>query len=113
MGSAAEKSTFEQATEIENGTASLNRPYIRKWVRSEVEVAAPKTTDGRFIDPNTLLPTDNPVLGHKPGYEFWRLKAAAEADGVPQGLFNETLNNPEFYQIEDVESNASHQHEER
>jgi len=111
-GNAAEKSAFEQATEIENGTESVNRPYIRKWVRDEVEVAAPKAADGRLIDPNTLLPTDNPVLGHKPGYEFWRLKAAAEAEGISQQLFNETLNNPEFYQIEDATSNASHQFEE-
>ena len=87
---------------------SLSRPYIRNWVRDEVEAAAPRASDGRFIDPNTLLPTDNPVLGHKPGYEFWRLRDAAQAEGVSQHLFNETLNNPEFYQIEDTASNASH-----
>jgi hypothetical protein len=122
--STAEKDPFEQANKIENAetvpsktvgsttTTPLNRPHIRNWVRNEVESAAPKAADGRFIDSNTLLPTESPVLGHKPGYEFWRLKAAAEAEGVSQELFNETLNNPEFYQIEDASSNASHQFEE-
>jgi hypothetical protein len=92
----------------ESEVVSLHRPYIRNWVMDEVEAAAPRAPDGRFIDPNTRLPTDNPVLGHKPGYEFWRLRDAAEAEGVSQKLFNETLNNPEFYQIEDSASNASH-----
>jgi hypothetical protein len=60
-----------------------------------------------------MLPTDSPVLGHKPGYEFWRLKKAAEMERVSQKVFNETLNNPEFYQIEDKLSNASHLYEQR
>jgi hypothetical protein len=67
--------------------------------------------DGRFIDPNTLLPTDYPVIGHKTGYEFWRLRDAAQAERISQQWFNETLNNPVFYQIEDKLSNASHQFE--
>ena len=94
-------------------TPSLHRPYIRQWVQQEVKAAAPRAADGRFIDPNTMLPTDSPVFGHKPGYEFWRLKKAAELERVSQKVFNETLNNPEFYQIEDKLSNASHLHEQR
>ncbi|MDB6095143.1 MAG: hypothetical protein JWM32_2705 [Verrucomicrobia bacterium] len=89
-------------------TVSLRRPYLRNWVVDEVEANAPRAPDGRFIDPNTLAPTNNPVMGHKPGYEFWRLKDAAQAEGVSQKLFNETLNNPEFYHIEDRLSNAGH-----
>lgn len=121
--STPERDAFQQVNQIETAdtkvtevtpvkTTPLKRPYIRNWVRTEVESAAPKTEDGRFIDPNTLLPIDEPVLGHKPGYEFWRLKADAEAEGISQELFNETLNNPEFYQIEDAKSNASHKFEE-
>ncbi len=90
---------------------NLHRPYIRQGVMDDVKARAPRAPDGRFIDPNTLQPTDDPVLGHKPGYEFWRLKAAAEAENVSQQMFNETLNNPEFYQIEDKAVNASHQYE--
>jgi RHS repeat-associated protein len=90
---------------------TLRRPYIRNWVREEVEASALRAPDGRFIDPYTRMPTDRPIFGHKPGYEFWRLKQAAEAEGVSQELFNESLNNPEFYEIQDYWENASHAHE--
>lgn len=91
----------------------LHRPYIRDWVRADVEAAAERAPDGRFIDPNTGLPTDDPVLGHKEGYEFWRLKKWAQEEKITQAHFNETLNNPEFYQIEDKASNASHAYEQK
>jgi hypothetical protein len=48
----------------------------------EVEANAPRASDGRFLDPNTLLPTNEPVIGHRAGYEFWRLRDAAQAEGV-------------------------------
>ena len=56
----------------------LRRPYIRNGTRAEVESRAPRTQDGRPIDPNTLKPIDGtPDFGHKTGNEFWREKGKA------------------------------------
>ena len=91
---------------------SLHRPYIRKHVRLEVESRAMKTADGRFIDPNTLKPINGKYdLGHKYGHEFWREKEKAEKAGMTQREFNDYMNNPDFYQIEDHSSNRSHRYE--
>jgi len=90
----------------------LHRPYIRKAVRKKVESRAPKTADGKFIDPNTGLPIEGDYhLGHKPGHEFWREKAKAEVEGLTQKQFNDRMNNPDYYQIEDPLSNMSHKYE--
>lgn len=79
----------------------LNRPYIRIEVRKEVERRAPKTSDGRFIDPNTGKPIEGKYdLGHKPEHEFWREKEKAEKEGLTQKEFNDRMNNPDLYQIE-------------
>jgi len=52
-----------------------------------------------------------PDLGHKPGNEFWRAKAQAEAEGLTQKQFNDRMNNPDLYQLEDPSSNRSHRFE--
>jgi hypothetical protein len=91
---------------------TLHRPYIRNSVREAVEQQAPKTADGRFIDPNTGLPIDGtPDFGHKPGHEFWREKAKAESEGLTQKEFNDRMNDPDLYQLEDPSSNRSHKYE--
>lgn len=51
-------------------------------------------------------------MGHKPGKEFRREKAKAEAEGLSQKEFNERMNDPNKYQLEDPVSNRSHQYEE-
>jgi hypothetical protein len=90
----------------------LHRPYIRKWVRDAVEAAAPRAADGRPIDPNTRQPIDGtPDLGHTPGVEFWRERDAAEGKGMSQQEFNDQMNDPSKYQLEDPSSNRSHQYE--
>jgi hypothetical protein len=90
----------------------LKRPYIRQSVRADVEAAAPRTTDGRPIDPNTGQPIDGtPDLGHKPGNEFWREKQSAETEGLTQQQFNDRMNDPDKYQLEDPSSNRSHKYE--
>jgi RHS repeat-associated protein len=90
----------------------LRRPYIRKGVREEVERRAMRAPDGRPIDPNTLRPVDGkPDLGHKPGHEFWREKQRAEQQGLTQKEFNDRMNNPDYYQLEDPSSNRSHKYE--
>jgi len=90
----------------------LNRPYVRTQTRATVEARAPRAADGRFIDPNTGRPIDGSYdLGHKPGHEFRREKARAEAEGLTQAEFNDRMNDPDLYQIEDPSSNRSHQFE--
>jgi hypothetical protein len=60
-----------------------HRPYIRKSVRGEVAARAPRTADGRFIDPNTGEPINGkPDLGHKQGHEFWREKGTGGGRGL-------------------------------
>ncbi len=102
-----------QQQEEQQTQKDLRRPYIRKSVREEVERRAPRTEDGRFIDPNTGEPIDGkPDLGHKPGHEFWREKMRAEEEGLSQQEFNDRMNDPELYQLEDPSSNRSHRFEE-
>jgi len=82
--------------------------------RAEVETRAPRDPQGRPIDPNTKQPIQGkPDLGHKTGNEFWREKARAEAEGLTQKQFNDRMNNPDLYQLEDPASNQSHAHEQK
>ena len=92
----------------------LRRPYVRKGVRAEVEQRASRSEDGRPIDPNTRRPIDGkPDLGHKPGSEHRTERANAEAEGLSQKQFNDRMNNPDKYQLEDPSSNRSHRYEEK
>ena len=87
----------------------LHRPYIRKSTRQAVEQAAMKAPDGRFLDANTKLPINGKYdLGHVYGHEFWRERDRAMSLGWSQKQFNDYMNNPSFYQIEDPRINRSH-----
>ena len=106
----------EPETNLHPQTAGhyLRRPYIRKAVRDEVEARALKTPDGKFIDRNTGEPIEGPYdLGHVRGHEFWREQERAEGEGLSQEEFNDRMNNPDYYQIEDPSSNRSHRFEQR
>ena len=95
-----------------SSTATYNRPYIRSDVRSEVERLAPKNANGQFLDANTGNPINGQYdLGHKAGHEFWREAEKAKNEGLTQKQFNERMNNPDIYQIEDPHENRSHVHE--
>ncbi len=113
IGSVVSRFARRGASEAAEAAAGyLHRPYIRKAVRAEVEARAPRTADGTPIDPNTRQPiSGRPDLGHKRGREFWREKAKAEAEGLTQAEFNERMNNPDLYQLEDPISNRSHRYE--
>ncbi|SCW45863.1 HNH/ENDO VII superfamily nuclease with conserved GHE residues [Ruminococcaceae bacterium YRB3002] len=90
----------------------LHRPYIRKEVREEVERRAEKNEEGKFLDANTHQPIEGKYdLGHKAGHEHWREAASAEKEGLSQEEFNDRMNNPDYYQIEDPHENRSHAHE--
>ena len=107
----------DTAKVIENTTSAakrLHRPYIRKSTRQAVENAAQRLPDGRFLDANTGLVINGKYdLGHVYGHEFWRERDRAEALGWTQKQFNDYMNNPKFYQIEDPLSNRSHKYEMR
>ena len=90
----------------------LHRPYIRSEVRAEVEARAEKNEKGQFLDANTKQPIEGKYdLGHKTGHEFRTEQAKAEKEGLTQEQFNDKMNNPDLYQIEDPSSNRSHQFE--
>lgn len=90
----------------------LHRSYIRKSTRSEVESRAQKNEQGQFLDANTGNAIEGKYdLGHKTGNEFRTEKAKAEMEGLTQSQFNDRMNNPDLYQIEDPSSNRSHQYE--
>lgn len=90
----------------------LHRPYIRSEVRAEVEARAEKNVQGQFLDANTGKPIEGQYdLGHKAGHEFRTEQALAEQEGLTQAEFNDKMNNPDLYQIEDPSSNRSHQFE--
>ncbi len=90
----------------------LHRPYIRNEVRAEVEARAAKNEQGQFLDANTGKPIEGQYdLGHKAGHEFRTEQAIAEQEGLTQAEFNDKMNNPDLYQIEDPSSNRSHQFE--
>ena len=104
------KSVIEQKREEKQ--QELHRPYIRKSVREQVEAAAEKNEKGQFLDANTKEPIEGAYdLGHKPGHEFWREKQRAEEEGLTQEEFNEKMNTPNIYQIEDPHNNRGHQFE--
>lgn len=90
----------------------LNRPYIRSSVRAEVEKRACKNEKGQFLDANTGKAIEGQYdLGHKAGNEYWREVEKAEKEGLSQEQFNDRMNNPDYYQIEDPHENRSHAHE--
>jgi hypothetical protein len=96
------------------GKGGLHRPYLRKSTKEGIEATAPRDAAGRPIDPNTGKPIDGkPDIGHKPGNEFRREKAAAEAEGLSQKPFNDRMNDPSKYQLEDPSSNRSHKYEQK
>jgi HNH/ENDO VII superfamily nuclease with conserved GHE residues len=87
-----------------------DRQYARVTLRSAtkqaIQDAAPRDSDGNFIDPNTgqSIPKDGPFqYGHQPGF--------AQQQGWSREQFIEFENDPSHYQIEDPYNNMSHQYE--
>jgi len=96
------------------GETAMHRPYIRSEVRAEVENRAQRDEQGRFLDANTGKPIEGRYdLGHKAGHEHWRESERAEREGLTQEEFNNRMNNPDYYQIEDPHSNRSHEYEDK
>lgn len=92
-------------------TLELERPPLRESTKRTIENAAPKTADGKYIDPHRPNKTiDGPWdYGHKYGYENRRLILEATEKGMSQGQFNDWVNShPEWFQIESRADNISH-----
>jgi hypothetical protein len=106
------KSAHPTRGAVPAGGNRLRRPYVRKPVVDVVEARASRSTEGLPVDPNTKQPiTTKPDLGHVYGREFRRLRAEAEAEGIPQSEFNERVQEPNLYQLEDPSSNRSRRFE--
>jgi len=94
------------------GDATKNRVKLRKSTKDKIIEAAPKTDDGKFIDPNTLEPINGPYdIGHKTGEE-WRKIMHQEKGSSRKEVLN-IENNPELYQIENRNTNRSHKYEDK
>ena len=106
---------IKAADAVSDTVQTLHRPYIRKSTRAAVEEAADRADDlVSFIDANTgEVIIGKYDLGHKPGHEFWRERDRAMELGWTQKQFNDYMNNPDFYQIEDPINNRSHRYEMR
>lgn len=77
-----------------------------------MDANAKKTPDGKPVDPNTGKQIEGkPDLGHKTGNEHWREAAQGQQEGLTQKQFNDRMNDPNKYQLEDPSSNRSHQFE--
>ena len=90
-----------------------NRVKLQKATKEAIKDLAPKTTDGRIIDPNTGIPIEKgqEVFGHKPGQEWSKYKKDPANKGKTRKEVIKDQNNPNIYQIEDKKSNASHKYE--
>lgn len=120
MESTAPDDSEQASQEIESTDASnvpespedYHRPYLRKEVKDAIYANAPKDKDGNPLDPNTFGPImGTPDIGHKPGHEYWREAQKAFKAGLTQSEFNDYMNNPDFYQLENPHNNRSHQYE--
>lgn len=99
---------------VPDSPEDYRRPYLRKEVVDEIYARSPKDKQGRYLDPNTGKPIDGkPDIGHKPGHEHWREAKKAFDEGLTQKEFNDRMNNPDYYQLEDPSNNRSHKFEDK
>jgi hypothetical protein len=92
-----------------------NRVKLQNNTKETIKNNAPKTKDGRFIDPNTRKPIEKgkEVYGHKTGKEWSKYKKDPANQGKTRKEVIKDQNDPNIYQIEDKKSNASHKYEEK
>ncbi|HEX7958772.1 MAG TPA: DUF4157 domain-containing protein, partial [Terriglobales bacterium] len=92
---------------------TYSRPSLKKSTKQAIQDAAKKTPDGKFIDPNTGKVIEGDFdYGHKPGHEQRRLAIEAQSKGMTRQQYIDWVNDhPEWFQIEEHESNISHKFE--
>jgi hypothetical protein len=82
--------------------------------KSSIRDAAPRDSDGNYIDPNTgqIIPKEGPFhYGHRPTFEYWRNRDLALSQEWSREEFITYENDPSHYQIEDPYNNLSHRYE--
>lgn len=90
----------------------VSRPYLRRATIEEILARAPRDHEGRLLDPNTFeVIHDMYHIGHKPGYEWWRIRDRSILEGWSREQLIEFVNNPDLYQIELPANNLSHRFE--
>lgn len=93
------------------GDPAASRVALRASTKKAIQDAAPKTSAGDFIDPNThqVIPQAGPFdYGHKPAYEWWRTQQMAREQGWTRQQVIDYENIPDHYEIEDPSSNRGH-----
>lgn len=109
-----EYKTDDKGERFPQSPEGYERPYLRIEVKKEIYDNAPKDKEGRYLDPNTGKPIEcTPDIGHKPGHEHWREAKKAYEEGISQEKFNDRMNNPDYYQLEDPSNNRSHKYEDK
>jgi RHS repeat-associated protein len=91
-----------------------SRVTLREMTKSSIRDAAPRDSDGNYIDPNTgqIIPKEGPFhYGHRPTFEYWRNRDLALSQEWSREEFITYENDPSHYQIEDPYNNLSHRYE--
>ena len=104
-----------KATPLNTNKALGRRVYLRKGTKDAIRRMAPKTEDGRFLEPNLKTPIERgqEVWGHKSGHEWSKYQHDPSNANKTRKQVIEEQNNPNIYQIEDKRANASHKYEEK
>jgi len=112
---AADKAVDAVKAVDKGADAMKNRVKLQKATKEAITDAAPKTKDGRFIDPNTgkAIEKGQKVYGHKTGQEWSKYKKDPANQNKTRKEVIKDQNDPKKYQIEDKKSNASHKYEEK
>ncbi len=105
---------IESAKGLDKGVDAMkNRVKLQKGTKEAIRDVAPKTKDGRYIDPNTQKPIEKgqEVFGHKTNEEWSNYKKDPINQDKSRKEVIKDQNDPNKYQIEDKKSNASHKYE--
>lgn len=80
---------------------------------TKMQIKAQYNEKGQMLDANTkqVLQKGKIDIGHKKGYEERVMRKAAEKCHMSQKEYNEMMQNPKLYQLEDRHNNRSHLYE--
>ena len=98
-----------------NEPVNYNRPSkFRTGIRDKAWGNAREPSTGQVRDPLTgrfMSPNRPWQMGHRPGYEFWKLQDYAADTNMSRPDFRNLYNNPDYYRPELPVSNMSHRGE--
>ena len=107
---ACKKAEVDYSASSSNNEHYLHRPYIRKGTIDAINANTTYNENGQMWDDISKMYVDpnNVELGHRPDYEFWRMRDLAESQNWTQAEFNDFMNDPSEYAWQDIHSNRSH-----